>query len=243
MNGIEKRAIMKIKESISLIIPTRNEEKIVESNLKSINDYLYNLFEKYEIVVVDYSEDRTPELVTNLSKKYPILYAPVGERGIGIAIKVGIESARYDLLMFYPIDMSWDMSCIKESFQKILSIEGDIILGSRGFKKSIVNRPLKRTIFTKIYNLLVNLFFNLNISDTQCTAAFRKSNIMPFIDHLDSKTAFFQTQLLIYSKKNDLNIVEISVNVNDIRRDSKVAPIGDGYSMFKDLSREFFKHV
>lgn len=232
---------MSDQEAVSLIVPTRNEENIVENNLKLINKYLSGLFEKYEIVVADFSEDKTPELVRSLSKNYPIHYASVSEKGIGIGIKAGIEAAKYDLNMIYSIDMSWDMPCIESSFQKILSNEGDVILGSRGVKNSIVNRPLKRTVSTKIYNVLVNLFFGLNIGDTQCTAAFRKSRIIPFIEKLDSKTPFLQTQLLIHSKKNDLRIIEIPVVVNDNRKDSKVKLIGDGYSMFRDLSREFFK--
>lgn len=232
---------MKILDPISLVVPTRNEEYIVENNLKLINDYLSGLFENYEIVVADYSEDKTPEIVKELSKKYPIHYVAVCKKGIGIGIKAGIESAKNDLLMIYPIDMSWNIHCIQESFQKILCNDGDVILGSRGCKGSIVNRTKKRIIFTKIYNLLVNIFFSLNISDTQCTAAFKKSDIISFIGNLDSNTAFLQTQLLIYSKRNNLKIVEIPVIVNDIRSDSKISPIGDGISMFKELINEFLR--
>ncbi len=232
---------MKILDSISLIVPTRNEEYIVENNLRMINDYLSELFENYEIVVADYSEDRTPEIVKKFSKNYHVYYIPVGEKGIGIGIKIRIESARNDLLMVYPIDMSWNISCIKESFQKILCNDGDVILGSRGCKESIVNRTKKRVIFTKIYNILVNIFFDLNISDTQCTVAFKKSEIISFVDRLDSKTAFFQTQLLIHSKRNNLKIIEIPVIVNDIRIDSKVNPVKDGLYMFKELINEFYK--
>ena len=232
---------MKIANEKSVIIPTINEEKIVQNNLISINEYLSDIFEKYEIIVSDYSEDKTPEIVKELSKKYPIYYVSANEKGIGIGIRVGIDYARNDLIMVYPIDMSWDISCILKSFQEILSDNGDIILGSRGCKESIVNRKLKRKIFTNIYNFLVNVFFGLNISDTQCTVAFKKSNIVSFINELDSKSAFLQTQLLIYSKKNNLKIIEIPVIVNDIRDDSKVSPISDGISMFKELINEFLR--
>lgn len=230
---------MKISEAISLIVPTRNEGEIIEVNLKLISDYLSKSFEKYEIVVSDFSEDRTPELVNDLSKKYPIKYVYAGEKGIGIGIRKGIEAAKNDLVMFYPADMSWNISCIRESFIKILSNDGKIILCSRGYINSIVTRTLKRKILTKIYNTLVNLLFGLNISDTQCTVAFRKSDIIPFIDRLDSKTAFFQTQILIYSKKNNLKIIEIPAVVNDVRRDSKINMVGDSFLMFKDLINEF----
>ena len=45
---------------ISLIVPTRNEEKIVEKNLKLIYDYLSEnkTFNNFEILVCDYSNDK-----------------------------------------------------------------------------------------------------------------------------------------------------------------------------------------
>jgi len=228
---------------ISLIVPTRNEEMIVEKNLKLMYDYLSanKTFDDFEILVCDYSEDKTPEIIASLSKKHPkIKYVPVKKKGIGIGMKIGMQSAKYDALMVYPIDMSWEIECIQNSLLA-LSDNNNVILGSRGRRDSIVNRPLKRRMFSKMYNLLVNLFFGLHIKDTQCTIAVRKSDLDRFIDKLCSDGAFFQTELLIYAKRQNLNIVEIPVVVNDTRKDSSINPIRDGFSMFKEVVKEYIR--
>jgi glycosyltransferase involved in cell wall biosynthesis len=227
---------------ISLIVPTRNEEIIVEKNLKLIYEYLFanKTFDDFEILVCDYSEDKTPGTVVSLSKKYPqIKYVPVKKKGVGIGIKIGMQSAKYDALMVYPIDMSWDIECIQNSLLALS--DNNVILGSRGHRDSIVNRPLKRRMFSKLYNLLVNLFFKLHIKDTQCTIALRKSDLDCFIDKLGSDGPFFQTELLIHAKRQNLNIVEIPAVVNDTREDSSINPISDGFSMFKEIIRAYIK--
>lgn len=237
----EEKSNVNVNE-ISLIVPTRNEEKIVEKNLKLIYDYLSanKTFDDFEILVCDYSEDKTPEIVMSLSKKYPkIKYVPVKKKGIGIGIKIGVQSAKYDALMVYPIDMSWDIECIQNSFLALS--DNNVILGSRGHRDSIVNRPLKRRMFSKLYNLLVNLFFKLHIKDTQCTIALRKSDLDRFFDKLGSDGAFFQTELLIYAKRQNLKIVDIPVVVNDTRKDSSINPVGDGFAMFKEVIREYVR--
>ncbi|WP_122091015.1 glycosyltransferase [Halalkalicoccus subterraneus] len=48
--------------SVSIVLPTYNEERIVESKLEELVALKYPL-EKVEVVVVDSSDDRTPELV------------------------------------------------------------------------------------------------------------------------------------------------------------------------------------
>lgn len=226
---------------ISLIVPTRNEERIVGKNLELIYKYLANCnFQNFEILVSDHSNDNTPKIVRALSSRIPnIRYMFAEKRGIGAGIKAGIMSARYDSIMFYPIDMSWGLDCIANSFSVLLKNNADIVLGSREHAESICNRPLKRKIFSKFYNIIVNILFDLNVKDTQGTIVLRRSDILNFIDRLDSNNPTFQTQILIYAKRDGLKIIEIPVIVNDIRDDSKVSPIGDGIVMFKALIKEY----
>ena len=92
-----------------------------------------------------------------------------------------------------------------------------------------------------MYNLLVNIFFGLHVNDTQCTIALRKSDLDRFIDRISSDGAFFQTELLIYAKRQNLDIVEIPVVVNDTRTDSSINPVRDGFMMFKEVLMEYVR--
>ena len=87
--------------------------------------------------------------------------------------------------MTYPIDMAWDLQTIDKSIAKLN--EGyDVVLGSRNLKKSRTKRPLKRKIFSKGYNFLINLLFNLKIGDTQGTVALKSGGIAVRVSKLRS---------------------------------------------------------
>ncbi len=53
---------------ISIIVPTYNEECIIEKNLVKLIKYCKINFGDYEIIVVDDSKDRTDEIVSRYKK-------------------------------------------------------------------------------------------------------------------------------------------------------------------------------
>ena len=59
------------KITLSVIIPTRNEQRIVKKNLLTIDSYIskHKLVNKYELVISDYSTDNTPAIVKFMQKK------------------------------------------------------------------------------------------------------------------------------------------------------------------------------
>jgi len=101
---------MKPKHTISVIVLTRNEENIVENNIKKIYDFLSSLdfFKNFEILVCDYSDDNTPTILKHISEKYSkIRFIPVKKRGIGIGLKTGIKKVNYEIIIFYPNSQSY----------------------------------------------------------------------------------------------------------------------------------------
>ena len=80
---------------ISIIIPTFNEEKNIQSHLK----YLKNLNGSFELIVVDgYSGDRTVELAKPITKVF------FSERGRGRQMNVGAKEASGNVLWFVHAD-------------------------------------------------------------------------------------------------------------------------------------------
>ena len=74
------------------------------------------------------------------------------------------------------------------------------------------------------------------------TAFFTPSNnqCMKFIEMLDSKDAFFQTQILINAKKERMRIAEVKVNYEYPRKKgSKISVVKDGVSMFSQILKEY----
>lgn len=79
---------------ISIIIPTYNEEKIIEKRLKS----LLKLSGDYEIIVADSSDDNTYEV----AKKYVKVVR--SEKGRGVQMNKGAREAKGDILLFLHLD-------------------------------------------------------------------------------------------------------------------------------------------
>ena len=80
---------------ISIVVPTRNEEKNIEACLKSILNLDFPK-DKYEILVIDgMSTDRTVEIAS----KYPVRIIENPMYKIGPAHNIGIKEAEGDIIV------------------------------------------------------------------------------------------------------------------------------------------------
>ena len=101
------------KPLVSIIIPTRNSEATIETCLKSIRQQTYF---NVEIIVVDnYSDDRTRELVKRYGAK---VLLKCSERSA--ARNYGAKHARGELLLFIDSDMELGPTVIEECVKIVL---------------------------------------------------------------------------------------------------------------------------
>jgi glycosyltransferase involved in cell wall biosynthesis len=223
---------------VSIIIPVHNESKILKnSNIiyKDIKEF--GIFDEFEILLCDNgSTDDSLERIKTLSTSYPdIKTISVKEKGLGHGLRAGIIGAKNDILIFYPIDRSFDLSFIPISFSKLTEENLDIIIGSKGIQGSKVFRPFFRKILSKIFNFLINLLLGLDIKDSQGTLTFRKSKVIIFLDKIKSNDLFFSVELLANARKYNLKILEIPVIVDDLRKSTNINPIKDSVYNFLKL--------
>ncbi|MDP8012568.1 MAG: glycosyltransferase [Nanoarchaeota archaeon] len=112
---------MQIKESkplISIVIPTRNEEKRIGKLLRSIKEQTYK---NYEILVGDSSDDKTP----NICKKEGAKVFRAKRRGVSAGRNIALKHARGELVAF---------------------IDADVILTRRVFEAAVKALENKRTV-------------------------------------------------------------------------------------------------
>lgn len=224
--------------SLSIILPIYNEENILKKNIPILYK---SLKDDFEILLCDNgSTDNTKSICQDLIKKYPkIRYLFVKEKGIGNGIRVGIENAKKKYIMFYAIDLPFGTKIIDESIAKMKDY--DIVIGSKGHKDSINNHTFQRKIFSFFFNSFVNILFGLHIRDTQGSLMFKKDHIIKYLNHLDASDAFFETQILIYGKRNKDKIIEIPVTYKQQRKGSKINPIKDGLKILRQIIHERLK--
>ena len=116
--------------SISIIIPTYNEEKYVASCLDSILEADYSN-DKLEIIVVDGgSEDRTQEIVKTYHNKYSFIkmienrkkHTPMG-------MNLGIQSSSGEFLFILSAHASYKVDYFTELVKYIVRLKADCVGG------------------------------------------------------------------------------------------------------------------
>ena len=88
-------------KSVSVVLPTYNEERIVESRLEGLLDMEYP-DDQLEVVVVDSSTDDTAEVVRKFATKHEspdirIIKEPE-RQGVATAVNMGVEAAEGDVI-------------------------------------------------------------------------------------------------------------------------------------------------
>lgn len=113
------------KPLLSVIIPTYNEERDIENNIKSLQKQSYRNFEI--IVVDDGSTDNTLEVVKKF-KKIKILEQK--HKGPGLARNLGARKAKGKILILIDSDMTFHKDYLKNLIKPILKDKTGKIIGA-----------------------------------------------------------------------------------------------------------------
>jgi glycosyltransferase involved in cell wall biosynthesis len=204
---------MKKEFKLSIVVPAYNEKERIT---KMINSYINFLSMKYdyEIIVVHDGNDGTGSLIKNVMIDRPnIKLIEFSERqGKGRAIIHGFKECTGEILAF----VDADESVSPEEFDKLMSALKDVdcAIASRRAKGAYIpiDKSLKRKISSKIFNIIVNMMFDLNIKDTQCGAkVFKKEVIYQVISSLKTKGFEFDVELLWRIKNGGFKIKEVPI--------------------------------
>ena len=229
---------------LSLIIPVHNEQDHLVAALDALFPYLESLrpqvVSDFEVLLVDNgSTDATTAIAQSQIGARPSLrLLRLESRGLGSAIREGIRHARFDVTMFYSIDLPFGVDVVGESMAA-LTPETGMVIGSKGHPESRIARPVTRTFLSTILQGLLRLLFGIRLGDTQGSQLFRTAPVRSRLERMDSPGAFFQVQLVLAVQRAGLGIVEIPVRLAE-GRPSRIT-ITDGWNAFTDLVREKFR--
>lgn len=148
---------------IFVVVPAYNEEKTIAKVILELIDM------GFEIVVVDDgSKDNTYSIVNNIikRKKTGILCKHLLNRGLGGALKTGIEAALIedpDVIVTFDADGQHDPNDILNVSKPIMDGEADVVVGKRDFD----HMPKSKKFGNTVMNLITLIFYGIKVDDSQ----------------------------------------------------------------------------
>jgi len=223
--------------SITIAIPTYNEQEniewVVKDSLKSLPKY----FSDYEVLIVDDgSKDKTPQISDKLAgenKHVRVVHQP--NSGYSKAMLTGIRNAKKEFVAYLPADGQYTVEDMKAMYPLMKS--SDVVLGYRGIRKDY---NLYRKILSYGYLIMLWLMFGIDVQDLNGPNIWRtnEANKLKEIYSVNSKGVFILAEIVARFKRKGLRISE-APSVYRSRRAGAVK--NTKFKVVKDTYTDAFK--
>jgi hypothetical protein len=121
----------------SIVVPVCNEAGVLRANTERLSEYL--------------SEDETPQIAKSLAKEFDsVVSLSLPEACLAEALKLGVQAARGEKIVYFPIDLSVDLGFIPESV-RLLEVF-DAVVGSKRLASDLDRRPFARRLTSRAYH-------------------------------------------------------------------------------------------
>lgn len=211
-------------KKVLITLPVYNEEKIIYENTKKLIQHIEKI-PKYKFIVnivCNGCNDNSNKLALKLKKEFHkwIEVDSIPEKGRGYALKYSWKRSDADILCYMDMDLSTDLKHINDLIKNIDS-GYDLCIGSRYINKSNIKRDFLRFLLSKAYNFITINLFDLKIHDTQCGFKAISKKSKKIFKKVKDNDWFFDTELIIKAKNENLRIIEIPVSWKE-NKSSKV---------------------
>jgi dolichol-phosphate mannosyltransferase len=200
---------------LSVLIPAKNEEETIVETIDNLVEKFNNTID-YEILVInDYSDDNTEMVLIDLSAKYHnVIYANnTGVRGVGNAIKFGLEKSKGDIIAICMADGSDAPSDVLVSYKYIIEEKYDCVFGSRFIKDSKVkNYPYIKRILNRVFNNMVKVVSNRKYNDFTNIFKVYKRNVINSIMPIKAQGFSIGLEMSLKSFEKDYRIKIIPIS-------------------------------
>lgn len=206
------------KMSINILFPVLNERLRLRSGIERTMAYIReNISIPCSLTILDNgSDDETPEIGRELAAKYPeVSYERVGERGVGVAFRRGIELNQSEIVGYMDIDLSTDLKYLGKTIELFQTRqELQYVNGTRFSKESETNgRKWYRKITSKGLVILLKTIFHMKSTDAVCGFTFlRKEAAERLVSESSKDNGWFYTiEFLLRAERDGMVIYDMPV--------------------------------
>ncbi|MBI2989723.1 MAG: glycosyltransferase family 2 protein [Candidatus Magasanikbacteria bacterium] len=217
---------------ISVVMITMNEEKAVKKVVEDIRTAVPGA----EIIIVDSSSDRTPEIAQSLGVKLIRQFPP---RGYGNAMMTALRSATGDAVVTLDCDGTYPACMIPILAGKILTEGYDIVDGSR-LRHKPKAMPWINFIGNALFALLASLLFFRRLRDLHSGMRAYRRDLLHKLE-IDPKGAALPVELLLHPLKMGYKIAVTYIDYFERKGKSTMRPFESAWWTLKRILRSRFK--
>lgn len=200
--------------SITVVVPVYNEARFLPEALPRLVGAVESVGVPYTIRLVENgSTDGTVDVARRLAGDHVIVESlPFAD--YGAAMRHGFLAADGDWVVNFDIDY------FSSEFLRTLLAqpdEVDLVIGSKRDPRSEDRRPPLRRLATRVFNLLLRVLLDSNVSDTHGMKGFRLHVVTDIAPKVMSTKDLFDTELVIRAELAGYRIVEVPVVVEEMR--------------------------
>lgn len=230
---------------LSVIVPVYNSAAFISETFQALVDYLEKLEEEYELLFVDDgSRDNTGSILEELAGGHPRVFLIRNgiNRGKGHTVRMGMNQARGDFLVFTDADLAYPPTEIGKIVHTLR--EGaDLAIATRVAPASrfIMSPEFFGYIYTRhlgsrLFNWLVRRVLDLSVLDSQAGLKGFSRRAKEIVFHRQTLAGFtFDVELIYIAKKFGLAVREVPVVFRYFSEPTTVSFMRQSLASLKDL--------
>jgi glycosyltransferase involved in cell wall biosynthesis len=205
---------------VSIVIPIYRERGFLYESLARLVSELNRYCIPHDILLVEqFSDDATVADSRVVAAQFPtVRHLLLPRPNFGLAMRQGMLQAHGDIIVNFDIDY-WDVTFVRMCLATMIPFEIDIVIGSKNARLSVDGRAVGRRVISRVFCLVLQLFFGLRVSDTHGIKAWRRSpQLFDLIRACRFNEEIFDTELVIRGERAGFRLFELPVTVSEQRK-------------------------
>jgi hypothetical protein len=223
------------EETISIVIPSYNEEGCIAEIVERVNTIrpaLHSQGIELEVIVVDDgSRDHTAEIAACCPEVCLVRHR--ANYGYGAALKTGFAHARGEWLGFLDADGTYPPEYFPALLQAAREQDADLVIGSR-MAGAESEMPPSRRVGNLFFAALVSLIGNRHISDSASGMRIIRRDILPGLYPLPDGLNFTPV-MSTRAIHEDVKMIELPIPYAERVGRSKLTIVGDGTRFLQSI--------
>ena len=229
----------------SILLPTKNHEKIIKRNISFLRSFMGEHFQNYEILIIsnNSSIENAKILEESFFQDPNIRIKFLDEKGKGSAVRWGLNNSKYKNVILYDSDFSYSFDLFHHFFEKDLPISPFIYAKRKLNREIILKTPVLRLVAGYIFNLIVRGYLQISAKDTQAGLKFINLEEFKNASKFENNEYLYDVELFLLAKKS--NIEPLSIDVLEISNsnNSNINLISDSIKMLKNLREIKYQYL